>query len=327
MNKPFISIIIPIYNCSQYILRLLNSILEQDFDNYEIIVVDDGSTDNLNTVLSTISDPKIKFFHKKNGGVSDARNFGISKSDGKYILFADADDYYENNLFQEIIPLLEKDDYDIICFNFYNTINDNDKIEEFKNTDCYSKKLFYEEGIDKYLNGKFSISLKRFPCNKIYKRQLIIDNNMSFPIKQRLAEDMIFNMEYTNKCRNLYYINKPLYNYCYQPNSITRKYFNNLNCEILLQIDNIRKLLEKYNILGKEHYIGIFYISNMTLLFSNERIDSNYLERKNKIYDYFNSKEAKSIISKIKIGRLNYKQLFAYIIVKLRLYYVISKIF
>ena len=99
----FISVIIPVYNVEKYLRKSINSILEQSYKNYEIILIDDGSTDSSGLICDEYSKKHcfIKTFHKKNGGLSSARNYGIDKSSGNYICFLDSDDWYSDNAFEE----------------------------------------------------------------------------------------------------------------------------------------------------------------------------------------------------------------------------------
>jgi glycosyltransferase involved in cell wall biosynthesis len=95
----YFSIIVPVYNVEEYLKRCIESLIEQTYKNIEIILVDDGSTDNCSAMCDSLAkkDKRIKAFHKNNGGLSDARNFGLRKAKGEYILFVDSDDYIELN--------------------------------------------------------------------------------------------------------------------------------------------------------------------------------------------------------------------------------------
>ena len=117
MNKIKVSVIIPVYNCDEYIGATLKSVINQDFDSYEIIVIDDGSTDNsLDIINDTLKDCEIpyKVVHQENGGVSVARNRGISISAGEYLVFVDADDYIRENHLSELYN--ENYDFSLIQF-------------------------------------------------------------------------------------------------------------------------------------------------------------------------------------------------------------------
>ena len=115
-----ISVIIPLYNKEHYITQCLDSILEQSYTNWEAIIVDDGSTDNSKErVMAFLEDSRLKYFYKKNGGVSSARNYGFEKSTGDYIIYIDADDTFESGAFEQLISLAEKYRVPVVTGNLY----------------------------------------------------------------------------------------------------------------------------------------------------------------------------------------------------------------
>ena len=113
MQGLFLSVIIPTFNSVQTLNKCLESIISQNFDNYEIIVVDDGSTDKTDELILTINDKHIKYYKMAHGGVSKARNFGLKKSLGKFITFIDSDDYIEENYFSSFKKIIDNNDIDI----------------------------------------------------------------------------------------------------------------------------------------------------------------------------------------------------------------------
>lgn len=120
MKSPLISIIIPLYNKQNRILKSLNSVLDQDFDNYEIVIVDDGSTDNSVQIVESISDNRLRIFRKENGGPSSARNYGVQKSQGKWVLFLDADDTLERGALKQVEKDIRKHGFaDVFCYSEY----------------------------------------------------------------------------------------------------------------------------------------------------------------------------------------------------------------
>ena len=112
-----VSVVVPIYNVEKYLKRCVNSIINQTYKNIEIILVDDGSTDSSGELCEEIKkrDNRIKVYHKKNGGLGSARNYGYKYANGEYILFLDSDDYIEINTIEEMIKYKE---YDIVCCGF-----------------------------------------------------------------------------------------------------------------------------------------------------------------------------------------------------------------
>lgn len=185
MSNKFLSIIIPVYNCESYISECLDSCLEQDIpgDEYEIICVDDGSLDKSAQILDDYAEKhdNIKVFHKKNGGVSSARNFGIEKSDGKYLWFVDADDLIQENVLSSIKAVIESTDPDIVSLKgyFFNEVL-TDEEKELKKQKRLSPR---DEVIAWYV------------ILKIFKRELIINNNIRFLESAKYGEDHLFNFE------------------------------------------------------------------------------------------------------------------------------------
>ena len=115
VNKPLVSVIIPAYNKSSYTIKAIKSVLSQTYNNIELIVVNDGSTDDTYELLKKISDKRFIFYDIKNSGASIARNYGIKKANGKYLSFLDCDDTYEKNKIEKSISVLERNkDYKII---------------------------------------------------------------------------------------------------------------------------------------------------------------------------------------------------------------------
>ena len=116
----FLSIIIPLYNKQNYILKTVNSVLSQDVDDYEIVIVDDGSTDNSVKVVESIADSHIRLFRKENGGPSSARNYGVRMAKGEWILFLDADDALEKNAINTLRELSSiHEGYSVFCCNHF----------------------------------------------------------------------------------------------------------------------------------------------------------------------------------------------------------------
>ena len=136
INKK-VSIIVPVYNSEKTILRCLDSILNQTYKNIEIIIVDDGSTDNsYNLIKSRLNnDHRIKLIKKENTGVSDSRNNGLEITTGEYVTFIDSDDWIELNLIEKMVEVLEKENVDIVCCNYYLNYEDGKqkKIERKEN--------------------------------------------------------------------------------------------------------------------------------------------------------------------------------------------------
>ena len=117
------SIIVPVYNVENYIKKCINSILEQDYSNFEILVIDDGSSDSSISIVNSFEDYRIKIYKKENGGLSSARNYGVKNVSGDYIWFVDGDDYIHKNSLSLLNRLLKETKFDIVAFHYSTDTN------------------------------------------------------------------------------------------------------------------------------------------------------------------------------------------------------------
>lgn len=213
MSNELLSIIIPVYNVEKYLKNCLDSVINQTYKNLEIILVNDGSTDNCAKICDAYKDnnKQIKVIHKQNGGLSDARNVGILQATGRYIGFVDSDDTIDKEMYDILLSNLKNNNADISICNFY-FVRENHKIQQsFSNQIKLKNK---EEALDDlYNNSKFG----NFVWNKLYKKELF--NNIKFPIKKKY-EDIWIMHELFAQAQNITYIDKPLYYYYERSNSI-----------------------------------------------------------------------------------------------------------
>ena len=176
MTKPNFSIIIPLYNKEKCIIKTIESITKQEYDNYEIIVIDDGSTDDSAKKVKSINNNKIKIYKKENGGPASARNYGVIKATGKWGLFLDADDMLEPDSLQCLDNLVHKEpNCDFFCCNHYIQADGEKKIfsSKFKEGYVYHNFFAYQTKRIRPRAGAavFSISLlKKYPYNEKYRR-------------------------------------------------------------------------------------------------------------------------------------------------------------
>lgn len=180
MNKK-LSVIIPVYNTSKYIEKCLNSILNQTMNNIEIIIVNDGSTDNSEEVIQKWIDEnknkiEIKYFKKENGGLSDARNFGVKKATGEYLTFVDSDDYLDKNIYKNLEKYME-DKIELIKFKM-STVDDNGKIIENLNGPIFEK-CSGQEAFEKLYTTDTFLEVS---CIYLYKRDFFCNNKFEFEL-------------------------------------------------------------------------------------------------------------------------------------------------
>lgn len=219
MNDEIVSVIVPIYNVEKYLSDCLNSIINQTYKNLEIILVDDGSTDESSTIANYYSkkDKRIKVFHKKNGGLSDARNFGIEKANGKYLLFVDSDDFIEVTMIEELINSINEFHSDISVCGRY--IYSNEIIDEKHS--LKEKKIYNtEDALKEVLLGK---DMEEATWDKLYKKELFED--IRFPIGE-INEDIVTIPLVIGKAKIVSHVGKPLYYYRYNPTGISKSAYS-----------------------------------------------------------------------------------------------------
>ncbi len=240
MNKEaLVSIIVPVYNVEKYIKTCLDSIINQTYKNIEILLIDDGSTDNSGKICDEYSkkDKRIKVFHKENGGLSSARNYGIDRAKGDYLTFIDSDDTLELDYIEYLYNLIKKYNTDLSICPYIVIINETKKYdfgkkysEETLSTEEALKRMLCEEG--------FTVSA----CAKLYKKELFDD--IRYPLN-KLCEDNGTTYKIIMKCNKIAYGNESKYNYFKRPNSIMTSKFNMKRLDLIELTDIMCSDIEK----------------------------------------------------------------------------------
>lgn len=256
-----LSIIVPIYNSEKYLENCIDSILNQTMDNYEIILINDGSTDNSEDICRKYV-KKFKNIHAiktKNNGASSARNLGITLAKGEYIGFIDSDDIIESKMYEKMYQFAKDNDLDIVACSYKET-DINNKILKINKVGCDEHKIIQGENIKKEYElelAKNSFLGYASMCNKIYRLKYIRDSKLFVNTEIRIAEDLCFNIESIMSCNKVGIINEVLYNYRrINSDSImsSQKKYELKDIECRLKARNaILKTLDKY-IIDREVY-------------------------------------------------------------------------
>lgn len=263
MERPLISVIVPIFNVDLYLKRCLDSLLIQTYPYLELILVNDGSQDESEKICDDYAkqDNRIKVIHKKNEGVSNARNTGIEASTGNYIMFADPDDYVEKNWCEELVSVIEGESNSLIVSGYYthNLRAENNVISESgygRESQIYktAKKSFY------IMYDKFLLNAV---WNKIYISKIIKDNSLIFNTNISIGEDLLFNLEYLKHIDGeLIIVNKYLYNYhMWDRESLDNRYYINLFeiYKLLFEeLENCMDLFGANDILTRRNYFNSY---------------------------------------------------------------------
>lgn len=247
-KKVMISIIIPTYNIEKYVKQCVDSILKQSYKDYEIIIVDDGSTDSTLELLHREYDSNkyIQIYTQNNQGSGIARNLGLEKSNGKYIMFIDGDDWIEPKMLEAYINIINKYDYDLICSSYFeeNYFGNNVKTELYK-VDTLSLKN-QNECRKKYIH-LYLDELVCAPHRNLYKSEIIKKNNITFPDLRR-SQDIVFNYSYFKYVNSLYVDTNIYYHYRIINNGNHKKITKDYLKTIEYIYSNIMKMIEEWNI-------------------------------------------------------------------------------
>lgn len=252
-QKYKISIIIPIYNAATLLEKCFESVQRQTYNNLEVILINDGSTDTSQQICEKWiqQDKRFRIYNNNNMGVSYSRNFGIEKSNGDYIVFVDCDDFIEKNMIEVLVHKIDIFDYVMINYNKY--YDEKNIVKNFEIEDReYDKKEFLENFWELY-----GANMINSPCNKIFKASVLKKNNIRFDLKYDLGEDLLFNLAYINECKTFLSINQYLYNYRYTINSLTTKYRENYLQTQLLLNNSIKEFFIQNNYYEAEQQKGI----------------------------------------------------------------------
>lgn len=229
--KNLISVIIPIYNSDKYLSECFESIINQTYTNYEIILVNDGSTDKSKYICEDFCKKykKFKLYNNENHGVSYSRNFGIEKANGEYICFVDSDDILDFNYFEKLKKNMSESNADLsICGikGFKDKI-----IKDNHNNDTIN---YFDTNLADLLFGKYGGYL----ANKMYKRELIMKKKLILNENICICEDLIFNLEYLRHCKLVVANNDSLYYYRVHSTSSFYNY-NNINWFSIIDAYNL----------------------------------------------------------------------------------------
>ena len=271
-----VSIIVPVYNGQDFINRCLNSLINQTYSNVEIIVINDGSTDNSLDLLKKYND-KIILINKENSGVSYSRNLGLEKASGDYIMFCDIDDWYEKVTVEKAV--CEIGNYDLLKYRETRVFSDGSSIKRKENL---APMLYEKEEIDIVIRRLFDLSWATHIYCFIYKTEIIKKNNIRFNSKIRYVEDANFILQYLLKVKNIKVIDEYLYNYYENSNSVTNNYssiFKNMENLQIFRSETLKILGNKYK---KE--LDQFLL-NLILLYLEKPFD--ILKTKKEIKDYY----------------------------------------
>lgn len=297
-----VSIIVPVYNSEKYIKKCIKSVCDQDYMEWKLLLIDDGCTDNSRKIIDEMSasDSRIETYHLKNSGVSNARNYGLSKVKTPYVMFLDSDDELNSGALNALVRKIDADvDFVIGCYN-----------REYVNTNIVKSSVLNSEK-DSLLTGNITKdywsleSLLTVPVAKIYKTEIIKKNNLLFPIAMSTSEDQWFNYKYIEFVKKYIYIPVVVYKYKIRSDEISlskktsKKYF-------ISELVNLRykiNFFTKYNTPRKEEMINRYINAVLTkfTLSNANKISYDVFENYVKILSEYVQRERLFPLSKRKI--------------------------
>lgn len=262
MKNNKVSIIVPVYNCAKFLKKLIKSLKDQTYKNFEVVFINDGSSDNSLEVLKENNDERFKIIDQKNQGVAAARNNGLKKATGKYITFVDSDDYVDSKYIEYLVKNIEKYSADL-CVMGVKKFFDDYKIYDFYNLELKEHIL---ENTSDYLNFLNSLNGSAIG-GKLYKREKIKDKRF---LNLSIGEDALFNLDYIKENNKIITLDKNYYYYRSNPNSLT----NSLRKNLLDELDGVLKSLNK-----EDEYIFFAYRIYQEYLFNLFNYDSRLLKQ------------------------------------------------
>ena len=285
MDNPKISVIVPVYNVEQYLSRCINSILAQTFTDFELLLIDDGSTDNSGRICDECAkkDNRIRVFHKENGGVSSARNLGLRKAIGEFICFCDSDDQMKDCYLQTLISIEEKTDADMVVgsLSFY-VVNTKRRLSFILKEKTYSRDELGLLLCDLREKGSLGV-----PWNKLFKASIIKKYHVSFDITLDSYEDEVFNLEYLQHANKVATTHIIVYDYILRSSTSLSQRFIELDkhLQIASTIFHLDLNLTKEHVSQEEAKINYMshYVNCITWL---------YLRKKNCRKECFATMEA-----------------------------------
>lgn len=298
-TTPAISVIVPVYNVKEYLSKCIESILSQTYSAFELILVDDGSTDGSGEICDDYAskDPRVRVIHKINGGVSSARNLGLGIVDYEYITFVDSDDYLGKAYLQKLSEAMSHSDADMVVGGEIKVENGREQTFSFRN-DILSQKRFSQ------LFSEYDLQKRCSPWGKLLKTQIIKEVKLEFDEKIHLGEDIIFMFQYISSCKSICLTSSSEYYYIQREGSLTKR-LNNFASESHGYYEYTRakdQLIDKFNFDDLSHR----KLNQWSIIFLDRikrsilKISSQYMQikafdefdwRQLKEYKVFNSKK------------------------------------
>lgn len=269
--SPLVSIIMPVYNSEDTLIYTINSVLHQKFKDWQLLCIDDGSTDNSSGIISDFvkKDDRINYFYKKNSGVSDTRNFGLNLSQGEFIFFLDSDDICKTNLLSEAVSAIEKFDCDTVIFG-YDSIVKGNVIKSSVPGGSIGTLVAGNDMARLLRDGLISVVY-----NKLYRKSLLKHNSFE---NTSLGEDFLFNLDVILKNPSICALKESLYMYNLDSvGSLYKKFSSDRSQVLRLEYDKIVEVANVYKWSSNvtNDTLNYFKIHNLSGVIMNDFRDNS----------------------------------------------------
>lgn len=291
-KKTLISVVVPIYKVESYLRRCIDSILSQTYRNFELILVEDGSPDCSGKICDDYAnkDKRIKVIHKKNGGLSDARNYGTQIATGDYITYIDSDDWVAPDYLEVLFNFLKNNDADLSVCRLIKT-NKEKRIHSSKNN------ILVFSAVSALSDMLYQKNISNSACGKLIRRELM--NKLQFPVG-RLYEDLFTTYKVISECNKIVFVDRILYYYWINPESIMHQSFSPRMFDEIDAVCEIEQFVRENfpNIVSAALSRKFSSYSQVFRWMSKVKIDSVYLSKKNSIWDYIEEYRLRMILDK-----------------------------
>ncbi|MGN0364412.1 MAG: glycosyltransferase [Suilimivivens sp.] len=331
--RPDLSVIVPVYNVENELMRCVNSLRKQTLFNMEIILVDDGSTDSSGNICDRLAeeDDRVQVFHKQNEGQGIARNCGIELAKGKYIAFVDSDDYIEEETYKCVILQMEAHSADIASFGYTQEDKAGNSVYQSKirervycSGEVKNEFVLHFFGDDPEDDDMRGVSA----CMSVYRSDIIREQNIRFPSERKvLSEDTLFNLEYCRFVNVAIACEKIFYHYCINSDSFSKGYLK----ERLDKAADFTRILSdyarKYGIeeLAVTRIRMVLWISLLDAIKQEVRKEglSHYFKLREGIIEICNRSYVIKLVKELNVEGFNKKQKLFYFGVKYRQYFLL----
>jgi len=344
-----VSIIIPAYNIDGYIKTCIDSVISQTFTDLEVIVINDGSTDNTGCILDDYSkrDCRIKVIHKSNAGVSAARNDGLKAAQGKYLLFFDGDDFSEPYTIAELVKIMQIEEPDVLLYG-YHRWRDGEitktSLPIFPEGRYEGKKIITDllsrfvgisnEGINNWIKGeKDGLYVENPALWRCMVRSSVISNNaLEFDVNLKIGEDTVFISDVLSCAKRCYVLHKPYYYLVYRESSAIATYEKNavkkLDGKKRLLIARIAltdRVLKRSGVDIKSYWQGTVVMSDAELafLFALRSGEMSFMHRYRSYLSYASLDEVRQSVKLLKLKTKINVKIFPFLLLKLRLNFLL----